>query len=79
MMASDNDWYSDESDETFYKNRRANLDSKITIMWNCICSYEEDGVTIPESWNNELNELIKKYEIQEGRHPITGRLVEEVL
>ena len=74
-MASDNDWYSDESDETFYRNRRADLHNKITIMWNGICSYEEAGKTIPESWNNELNELIKKYEIQEGFHPITGKAV----
>ena len=55
-MASDNDWYSDESDETFYKNRRADLDNKITIMWNGSCIYEDSGETIPESWNNELND-----------------------
>jgi len=74
-MASDNDWYSDESDETFYKERQSNLYNKIVDLHNSICFQEHDKQEVPKEWKEELKELIEKYEIQEGFNPITGKVL----
>ncbi len=73
-MASDNDWYSDESDETFYRERESNLYNTIVNLHNSICFHEHDNQEIPKGWEEELKRLIDKYEQQEGFNPITGKV-----
>ena len=70
-MASDNDWYSDESDETFHKEREANLYSKIVNLHNSICAHEACGDEVPDKWFKELSELKKKYKEYSG-HDVGG-------
>ena len=80
-----NDHYSDESDETFYKERQQDLYNKIVDLHNSICSHEYQNIDLrerglihlieetPIEWKEELKELIEKYEIQEGFNPLTGK------
>ena len=71
------DWYSDESDETFFRDRELNLYNKIGDIHNSICAYEEEGLEVPESWKKELKQLEEEYEVLQGFNPITGKKVEE--
>lgn len=64
-MASDNDWYSDESDETFYREKEGRmweemgeLNNDIIDMWNMIKEktievkkMEEKYRDMEEDWN----------------------------
>lgn len=64
-MASDNDWYSDESDETFYKEKESKmrfdmgeLNEVIIEMWNIIKEktievkkMEDKYIQMEEDWN----------------------------
>ena len=70
-----NDHYSDESDETFYKERQSDLYNKIVDLNNSICSHEHDNQEVPKEWEKELKQLIEKYEIQEGFNPLTGKKI----
>ena len=65
-MASDNDWYSDESDETFRRNKEGEMYSEIVALHNSICAYEECGEKVPAKWIKELSELEKKYKEYSG-------------
>ena len=56
------DWYSDESDETFFRDRESNLYNKITNIRNSIYACEEEGLEVPESWKKELEQLEAKYD-----------------
>lgn len=56
------DWYSDESDETFFRDRESNLYNKITNIRNSIYACEEEGLEVPESWKKELKQLEAKYD-----------------
>ena len=65
-MASDNDWYSDESDETFYKEEEGRmwdemgkLNDNIIYMWDIINQktrevkkMEEKYRDMEKDWNN---------------------------
>lgn len=70
-----NDHYSDESDETFYKERQSDLYNKIVDLHNSICFHEHDNQEVPKEWKEELKELIEKYEIREGFNPLTGKKI----
>jgi len=64
-MASDNDWYSDESDEAFYRAKEASmwekmgrLNDEIVHRWeqikektNVVKKMEEEFVKLDEEWN----------------------------
>ena len=45
-----NDHYSDESDETFYKERQSDLYNKIVDLHNSICFHEHDNQEVPKEW-----------------------------
>ena len=65
LMASDNDWYSDESDEAFYRAKETSmwekmgrLNDEIVHRWeqikektNDVKKMEEDFVKMDEEWN----------------------------
>ena len=67
-MASDNDWYSDESDEAFYRAKEASmwekmgrLNDEIVHRWeqikektNVVKKMEEEFVKLDEEWNTYM-------------------------
>tara|TARA_R110002020_G_scaffold221363_1_gene429386 strand:- start:540 stop:749 length:210 start_codon:yes stop_codon:yes gene_type:complete len=69
-MASDNDWYSDESDETFYKEKEdrmrydmLRLNEEIIETWNIIKEktiqvkkMEEKYTKMEDVWNGVVDE-----------------------
>tara|TARA_R100001594_G_C4030369_1_gene261111 strand:- start:764 stop:970 length:207 start_codon:yes stop_codon:yes gene_type:complete len=65
-MASDNDWYSDESDETFRRNKEGEMYSKLVELHNSICSYEACGEEVPDRWIKELDKLKKEFKEYSG-------------
>jgi len=63
-MASDNDWYSDESDETFYNNQKAEFNEAVrTIEEIIITNWEVVDKRIAEikKLENDLLKLRRDY------------------
>ena len=66
-MASDNDWYSDESDETFYREQESKLWNELGELNNEII-YQWDLI---KTKTVDVKKLEKKYEDMEEQWNLT--------